>query len=110
MRGIKMTCHNCGGHTKLYTRYGECDYCGSPLVVALPIAEISTVQKRDSLQDEILSVLRANKYCTVSDITSQLREPVPMQKVSAILRTMIQNGTVTRGEEKRKAIFFAKGA
>ena len=56
-KGIKMTCPNCGGHTRVVGRYGECDYCGSPLVA--PIAdhvvaefvdlEIKAIRRHDEL-------------------------------------------------------------
>ena len=120
-KGIKITCPNCGGHTRVVGRYGECDYCGSPLVA--PIAdhvvaefvdlEIKAIRRHDelsALKTDILRVLRRTELCTVSEITNQLREPVTNQKVAAVLRTMVNEGTVDRTEIRRKIVFFAKGA
>ena len=115
-KGVKVSCPNCGGHTRVVGRYGECDYCGSPLVA--PIAnhvdlEIKAIRRRDemsALKSDILRVLRRTELCTVSEIANQLREPVPAQKVAAVLRTMMNEGTVDRTEIRKKAVFFAKGA
>lgn len=120
-KGIKITCPNCGGHTRVVGRYGECDYCGSPLVA--PIAdhvvadfvdlEIKAIRRRDemsALKADILRVLRRTELCTVSEIANQLREPVSNQKVFAVLRTMMDEGTVDRMEIRKKAVFYAKGA
>ena len=115
-KGVKVSCPNCGGHTRVIGRYGECDYCGSPLVV--PIAdhvdlEIKAIRRRDemsALKSDILRVLRRTELCTVSEITNQLREPVPTQKVYAVLRTMMNEGTVDRMEIRKKAVFYVKGA
>ena len=120
-KGIKVTCPNCGGHTRVLGRYGECDYCGSPLVA--PIAdhvvadfvdlEIKAMRRHDelsALKADILRVLRRTELCTVSEIVNQLHEPVPAQKVSAVLRTMMNEGTVDRTEIRKKAVFYAKGA
>jgi hypothetical protein len=120
-KGIKITCPNCGGHTRVNGRYGECDYCGSPLVapiadpvvkefVDLEIKAIKRHDERSALKADILRVLRRTELCTVSEITNQLREPVPMQKVAAVLRTMMDEGTVDRMEIRKKAVFYAKGA
>ena len=115
-KGVKVSCPNCGGHTRVIGRYGECDYCGSPLVA--PIAdhvdlEIKAIRRRDemsALKADILRVLRRTELCTVSEIANQLREPVPVQKVYAVLRTMMDEGTVDRMEIRKKAVFYAKGA
>lgn len=120
-KGVKVSCPNCGGHTRVIGRYGECDYCGSPLVA--PIAdhvvaefvdlEIKAIRRRDeqsALKADILRVLRKTDSCTVSEITNQLREPVPAQKVYAVLRTMVNEGTVDRTEFRKKIIFYATGA
>ena len=115
-KGVKVSCPNCGGHTRVVGRYGECDYCGSPLVA--PIAdhvdlEIKAIRRRDeqsALKADILRVLRRTELCTVSEIANQLREPVPAQKVYAVLRTMMDEGTVDRMEIRKKAVFYAKGA
>ena len=115
-KGVKVSCPNCGGHTRVAGKYGECDYCGSPLVA--PITdhvdlEIKAIRRHDemsALKSDILRVLRRTELCTVSEITNQLREPVPAQKVAAVLRTMISEGTVDRTEIRKKAVFFAKGA
>jgi hypothetical protein len=120
-KGIKITCPNCGGHTRVVGRYGECDYCGSPLVA--PIAdhvvaefvdlEIKAIKRHDemsALKADILRVLRKTESCTVSEITNQLREPVTNQKVAAVLRTMVNEGTVDRTEFRKKIIFYATGA
>ena len=120
-KGIKVTCPNCGGHTRVVGRYGECDYCGSPLVA--PIAdhvvadfvdlEIKAMRRHDelsALKADILRVLRRTELCTVSEIVNQLHEPVPAQKVSAVLRRMMDEGTVDRTEIRKRAVFFAKGA
>ena len=117
-KGVKVSCPNCGGHTRVLGRYGECDYCGSPLVA--PITnhdfvdlEIKTIRRRDelsALKSDILRVLQRTELCTVSEIANQLREPVPAQKVAAVLRTMMNEGTVDRTEIRKKAVFFAKGA
>jgi hypothetical protein len=120
-KGIKVSCPNCGGHTRVVGRYGECDYCGSPLVapiadpvvkefVDLEIKAIKRHDERSALKADILRVLRRTELCTVSEITNQLREPVPMQKVAAVLRTMMDEGTVDRMEIRKKAVFYAKGA
>lgn len=119
--GTKVTCPNCNGHTRVVGRYGECDYCGSPLVA--PIAdhvvadfvdlEIKAIRRRDelsALKADIVRVLRRTELCTVSEITNQLREPVPVQKVAAVLRTMMDEGTVDRMEIRKKAVFYVKGA
>ena len=119
--GTKVTCPNCNGHTRVIGRYGECDYCGSPLVA--PIAdhvvadfvdlEIKAIRRHDelsALKSDILRVLRRTELCTVSEIANQLREPVPAQKVAAVLRTMMNEGTVDRTEIRKKAVFYAKGA
>lgn len=118
---VKVSCPNCGGHSRVVGRYGECDYCGSPLVA--PIAddvvkefvdlEIKTIKRRSeqsALKADILRVLHRTELCTVSEIANQLREPVPAQKVAAVLRTMMDEGTVDRTEIRKKAVFFAKGA
>lgn len=115
-KGVKVSCPNCGGHTRVVGRYGECDYCGSPLIA--PIAdhvdlEIKAIRRRDemsALKSDILRVLRRTELCTVSEITNQLREPVPAQKVYAVLRMMMDEGTVDRMEIRKKAVFYAKGA
>ena len=120
-KGIKVTCPNCGGHTRVVGRYGECDYCGSPLVA--PIAdhvvtefvdlELKAIRRHDelsALKSDILRVLRRTELCTVSEITNQLREPATAQKVAAVLRTMMNEGTVDRTEIRKKAVFYAKGA
>lgn len=120
-KGVKVSCPNCGGHTRVNGRYGECDYCGSPLVA--PITdhvvtdfvdlEIKAIRRRDemsALKSDILRVLRRTELCTVSEIANQLREPVPAQKVYAVLRTMMDEGTVDRMEIRKKAVFYAKGA
>lgn len=120
-KGIKVSCPNCGGHSRVFGRYGECDYCGSPLVV--PIAdhaiadfidlEIKAKRRQDelsALKSDILRVLRRTELCTVSEITKQLHEPVPAQKVMFVLRTMMDEGTVDRMEIRKKAVFYAKGA
>ena len=120
-KGIKVTCPNCGGHTRVLGRYGECDYCGSPLVA--PFAdhavaefvdlEIKAIRRHDelsALKADILRVLRRTELCTVSEIANQLREPVPAQKVAAVLRTMMNEGTVDRTEIRKRAVFYAKGA
>ena len=120
-KGIKITCSNCGGHTRVVGRDGECDYCGSPLVapiadhvvaefVDLEIKAIKRHDERSALKADILRVLRRTELCTVSEIANQLREPVPVQKVAAILRTMMDEGTVDRMEIRKKAVFYAKGA
>ena len=120
-KGIKITCPNCGGHTRVNGRYGECDYCGSPLVA--PIADhvvaefvdlvIKAIRRRDelsALKSDIVRVLRRTELCTVSEIANQLREPVPVQKVAAVLRTMMDEGIVDRMEIRKKAVFYVKGA
>ena len=115
-KGVKVSCPNCGGHTRVVGRYGECDYCGSPLVA--PIAdhvdlEIKAIRRRDemsALKSDILRVLRRTELCTVYEITNQLREPVPAQKVYAVLRMMMDEGTVDRMENRKKAVFYVKGA
>lgn len=120
-KGVKVSCPNCGGHTRVVGRYGECDYCGSPLVA--PIAdhvvaefvdlEIKAIRRHDelsALKADILRVLRRTELCTVSEITNQLREPVTNQKVAAVLRTMVSEGTVDRTEIRKKIVFYAKGA
>lgn len=120
-KGVKVSCPNCGGHTRVIGRYGECDYCGSPLVAPITdnaVAEftdleIKTIKRRSeqsALKADILRVLCRTELCTVSEITNQLREPVPMQKVAAVLRTMMDEGTVDRMEIRKKAVFYAKGA
>ena len=120
-KGVKVSCPNCGGHTRVNGRYGECDYCGSPLVA--PIAdhvvadfvdlELKAIKRHDelsALKADILRVLRRTELCTVSEITNQLREPVTNQKVAAVLRTMVNEGTVDRTEIRRKIVFYAKEA
>lgn len=120
-KGVKVSCPNCGGHTRVNGKYGECDYCGSPLVapiadhvvaefVDLELKAIKRHDERSALKADILRVLRKTELCTVSEITNQLREPVPMQKVYAVLRTMMDEGTVDRMEIRKKAVFYAKGA
>ena len=119
--GVKVSCPNCGGHSRVVGRYGECDYCGSPLIA--PIAdhvvaefvdlELKAIRRRDelsALKSDIVRVLRKTELCTVSEIANQLREPVPVQKVAAVLRTMMNEGTVDRIEIRKKAVFFVKGA
>ena len=112
-KGIKVSCPNCGGHTQVIGKYGECDYCGSLLVTPIADHEIKTIKRHDdlsALKSDILRVLRRTELCTVSEIANQLREPVPTQKVAAVLRTMMNEGTVDRMEIRKKAVFFAKGA
>ena len=120
-KGVKVTCPNCGGHTRVVGKYGECDYCGSPLVapiadhvvaefVDLELKAIKRHDERSALKADILRVLRRTELCTVSEITNQLREPVPAQKVYAVLRRMMDEGTVDRMEIRKKAVFYAKGA
>ena len=120
-KGVKVSCPNCGGHTRVVGKYGECDYCGSPLVapiadhvvadfVDLEIKAIRRHDERSALKSDILRVLHKTELCTVSEIANQLREPVPVQKVAAVLRTMMDEGTVDRTEIRKKAVFFAKGA
>ena len=119
--GVKVSCPNCGGHSRVVGRYGECDYCGSPLVT--PIAdhvvaefvdlELKAIRRRDelsALKSDIVRVLHKTELCTVSEIANQLREPVPVQKVAAVLRTMMNEGTIDRIEIRKKAVFFVKGA
>ena len=120
-KGVKVSCPNCGGHTRVVGKYGECDYCGSPLVA--PIAdhvvaefvdlELKAIKRHDemsALKADILRVLHRTELCTVSEITNQLREPVPAQKVYAVLRRMMDEGTVDRMEIRKKIIFYATGA
>lgn len=120
-KGVKVSCPNCGGHTRVNGKYGECDYCGSPLVapiadhvvaefVDLELKAIKRHDERSALKADILRVLRRTELCTVSEIANQLREPVPAQKVAAVLRTMMDEGTVDRMEIRKKAVFYAKGA
>lgn len=115
-KGVKVSCPNCNGHTRVIGKYGECDYCGSPLVVLIADhvdLEIKAIRRRDemsALKSDILRVLRRTELCTVSEITNQLREPVPAQKVYAVLRMMMDEGTVDRMEIRKKAVFYAKGA
>lgn len=120
-KGVKVSCPNCGGHTRVNGKYGECDYCGSPLVapitdhvvaefVDLELKAIKRHDERSALKADILRVLRRTELCTVSEIANQLREPVPVQKVYAVLRTMMDEGTVDRMEIRKKAVFYAKGA
>ena len=120
-KGVKVSCPNCGGHTRMIGRYGECDYCGSPLVTPITdnaVAEftdleIKTIKRRSeqsALKADILRVLRRTELCTVSEIANQLREPVPAQKVYAVLRMMMDEGTVDRMEIRKKAVFYVKGA
>lgn len=120
-KGIKVSCPNCGGHSRVFGRYGECDYCGSPLVAPIPdhvVAdfidlEIKAKRRQDelsALKSDILRVLRKTELCTVSEIANQLHEPVPAQKVVFVLRTMMKEGTVDRIEIRKKSVFFAKEA
>lgn len=120
-RGIKVSCPNCGAHSRVFGRYGECDYCGSLLVAPIPdhvVADfidlkIKAKRRQDelfALKSDILRVLRNTELCTVSEITKQLHEPVPAQKVIFVLRTMMNEGTVDRIENRKKAVFFAKEA
>lgn len=112
-KGIKVSCPNCGGHTRVIGKYGECDYCGSLLVAPIADHEIKTIKRHDELSVlklDIVRVLRRTELCTVSEIANQLREPTPVQKVAAVLRTMMNEGTVDRIEIRKKAVFFVKGA
>ena len=120
-KGIKVSCPNCGGHTRVIGRYGECDYCGSPLVAPITdhVAaefidlEIRAMRRRDelsALKSDILRILRKAESCSVSEIASQLPEPVSNQKIAAVLRTMMNEGTVDRTEFRKKAVFFTKEA
>ena len=119
--GVKVTCPNCGGHSRVVGRYGECDYCGSPLVapIADPVVkefvdlELKAIRRQDelsALKADIVRVLRRTELCTVSEIANQLHEPVPVQKVAAVLRTMMNEGMIDRIEIRKKAVFFVKGA
>lgn len=126
-KGIKVSCRNCGAHTRVIGRYGECDYCGSPLVapiadhvvapitdhtianfVDLEIKAIKRHNEQSALKADILRVLHRTELCTVSEITNQLHEPVSAQKVFAVLRKMMDEGTVDRTEIRKKVVFFAK--
>lgn len=120
-KGVKVSCPNCSGHTRVVGRYGECDYCGSPLVapiadhvvadfVDLELKAIKRHDERSALKADILRVLHRTELCTVSEIANQLREPVSAQKVYAVLRMMMDEGTVDRMEIRKKAVFYAKGA
>lgn len=120
--GRRVQCPNCCGTSMVFGRYGTCDYCDSPLTVTPTTdnvvaefvdLEIKAIRRRDemsALKADILRVLRRTELCTVSEIANQLREPVPVQKVYAVLRTMMDEGTVDRMEIRKKAVFYAKGA
>lgn len=120
--GRRVQCPNCCGTSMVFGRYGTCDYCDSPLTVAPTTnnvvadfvdLEIKAIKRHDelsALKADILRVLRRTELCTVSEITNQLREPATAQKVAAVLRTMMNEGTVDRMEIRKKAVFYVKGA
>ena len=116
--GVKVTCPNCGGHTRVVGKYGECDYCGGLIKNPIPQIEIQPTkqeskarfQSRREMQ-EIEEILRkAGRPVPVSYICEQMLEPTPVQKCSAFLRRMIEAGIIERVEEKRKVCFVIKGA
>lgn len=118
-RGVQTTCPNCGGHTRLTTKYGECDYCGSPLIAPIPVEEMPTPIPKKSIEygnscsqrREILEIINdSRRPLTVSEIVNLMEEPIASQKCAALLRQLMSDGHIERGEERKKAVFFKKGA
>jgi hypothetical protein len=121
-KGIKVSCPNCGGHTRVVGKYGECDYCGSLLTSPIPQTtnnEPIQLTKQESMArfqatetiQEMENILReAGHPMCVSDICRQMSEPITAQKCAAYVRRLVDSGKVERIEDKRKVYFVAKGA
>ena len=121
-KGIKVSCPNCGGHTRVNGRYGECDYCGSLLTNPIPQTtnnEPIQLTKQESMArfqatetiQEMENILREAGYpMCVSDICRQMSEPITAQKCAAYVRRLVDSGKVKRIEDKRKVYFVAIGA
>jgi hypothetical protein len=121
-KGIKVSCPNCGGHTRVVGKYGECDYCGSLLTSPIPQTtshEFIQPTKQESMArfqatetiQEMENILReAGHPMSVSDICQRMSEPIPMQKCSAYVRRLVDSGKVKRIEDKRKVYFVTIGA
>lgn len=62
----------------------------------------------EALKADILSVLSTDNGVSVSDIlaTGGAFEGLSNQKVSAVLRLMITDGTVRKEKDKKRTIFF----
>ena len=121
-KGIKVSCPNCGGHTRVVGKYGECDYCGSVLTSPIPqttnnepiqlTKQESTArfQTTETIQ-EMENILREAGYpMCVSDICRKMSEPTTAQKCAAYMRRLVDSGKVQRIEDKGKAYYVAKGA
>lgn len=68
----------------------------------------TAVQKANAeLKDKILAEMEADKAYTISDMLKALPSCVELsnQKVSAVMRQMVEAGLVVRSEDKRKAYF-----
>ena len=121
-KGVKVSCPNCGGHTRVVGKYGECDYCGSVLTRPIPQTtnnesiqptkqeSMARFQATETIQ-EIENILReAGHPMCVSDICQRMSEPIVAQRCYALLRKLVDSGKVQRIEDKRKVYFVAIGA
>ena len=116
-KGIKISCPNCGGHTRVVGKYGECDYCGSLLInpitqaTQLPRAEsMARFQATETVQ-EIENILRkAGHPMCVSDICQRMSEPISAQKCAVYLRKLVDCGKAERIAERGKVYYLEIGA
>ena len=120
-KGVKVSCPNCGGHTRVVGKYGECDYCGSLLTSPIPQTETAPMQftKQESMArfqatetiQEMENILReAGHPMCVSNICRRMSEPTTAQKCAAYMRRLVDSGKVKRIEDKGKAYYVVKGA
>ena len=121
-KGVKVNCPNCGGHTRVVGKYGECDYCGSLLTNPIPQTtnnEPIQLTKQESMArfqatetiQEMENILREAGYpMCVSDICRKMSEPTTAQKCVAYMRRLVDSGKAQRIEDKGKVYFVAKGA
>ena len=64
-----------------------------------------TQVENESIKDEIVVFLGTVEKATITDIMKGLEREISNQKVSALVRQLIQDEKVVRFEEKRKAFF-----
>ena len=72
----------------------------------------ATQEANENLKIVVLDNLSESEGKTVSDLIKSVDalSELSNQKVSAILRLMIADGTVRKGIDKKKALFFKVGA
>lgn len=63
-------------------------------------------EKNNGIKSDILDVMDDNTLYSASDVLKKLDDPdLSLPRVSALLKQMVEAGTVVRTEEKRKAFF-----